>query len=309
MRPCPVCGSTDANVIMAFTPEGLARVNESYTAETIRSIIAGEEEGLRYSRCLGCGMVYAQHRWSETILKNIYSRGIDHRVSRAKSASVVKRESLVRLWLYISRVLRLVKYDAASPLSVCDYGCGWGDLLDVLSGVGTKTVGFELDEEKVTHARSNGHSIVTSEKELESEGPFDVIVMNSVLEHLSDVSGVMEYSKELLNPNGILVVTTMDYRIRFLRRNALRLQNGKPALTKSLNPIEHVNVFDYRTLMRLLNDGGFKLITTALSLRIADGFFLSNIRSAVTVINSIERLLTCCFTGSDLGITVFAQKK
>ena len=305
-RPCPVCDSCDAHVIMNFSPDLLAEVNRTYDLKTLKEVCEGIEDHITYSRCDRCGMVYCQNVWDDAILARVYEDTIDHTQSKAKTTTLEKRMYVVRIWLNILRVLRINGTDIFEDFKLIDFGCGWGDFLDVADGYGVTAIGYDTDRRKTALAVERGHRIVSTLDELRSAGPFDVFVMNSVLEHLFDVSELMNLAREILKPRGLFVSTVMDYRRGFIRRNCRRLKNGLPASTKNLNPLEHVNVYDYRSSLATLQKYGFEFFSTGHALNFVDMPGLRGKTGPLRTANRIEALLSKIFTSRGVGITVYA---
>lgn len=108
----------------------------------------------------------------------------------------------------VKRVLGLL--DLPRMPSVLDAGCGTGGTLPMLSGLG-KVVGLELDDgaAQVAITRHAGklcrgglpHDMPFSEQ------TFDLIVLLDVLEHIDDDLSAMMTVKNLLRPNGYLILT------------------------------------------------------------------------------------------------------
>ncbi len=270
----------------------LSEMNPSYGAAAPDEALEGMEHLLTYSRCTSCGMVYCANVWDENLLQNVYERVIDHARSKATILTATVRAWHAQMWADILRVLHLLGGERLEDLKLMDYGCGWGDFLDVVDGFGVLALVYEIDGTKIQHARERGLPVTAGISSLKSFGPADVFVMIAVLEHLQHPGVALALAKELLRPNGALVVSVMDYRPGFIRRNINRTRKGLPALTQHLNPVEHVNIFDYDSLMSLLKRRRFELVSTAASLRITD---LPNTRFKMPFIkaaNRIEKLST-----------------
>jgi SAM-dependent methyltransferase len=93
---------------------------------------------------------------------------------------------------------------------VLEVGCGGGQLLLNLRDVGWQATGLEIDEHAVRAARAHGLNvfqggIATTEI---SETGFDLIILNHVIEHLSDPVGCLRKCAAMLVPNGRLVIVT-----------------------------------------------------------------------------------------------------
>jgi len=261
---------------------------------------------MTYSRCLNCKMVYCETIWDDDLLRNVYEKVIDHRKSRAGTLSIATRIWRLEIWANILRILFLSGRKELANLKLIDYGCGWGDFLDVVNGYGIDVIGYEVDRIKIEHLRERGHPVAVEIAELKSFGPFDVFVMLSVLEHLQDPGSALRLAKELLKPNGLLVLSVMDYRSKYIEKNARRLRRGLPPLTRNLNPVEHVNVFDYNSLMSLLKRYDFKLIATGLSLRATNLPGMRNRMSFIRCVNVVERFAAKIVRQKELPITAYS---
>jgi len=307
-RPCPLCDSSNAEIIMKFTPELLTEVNPTYDIKVLKKAIVGKEELVTYSRCRKCKMVYCENVWDDEILRLVYDNVIDHDRSRQKILDIEKRTSIHRLWINILRVLKLSGRKKLENLKEIDFGCGWGDFMDVVSGYGVDVIGFDGDSKKTSLPKKQGHRVAESIEELKTFGPVDVFVMISVLEHLQDINSIFKLARELLKKNGLLVFTVMDYRAGYIQKNVKRLKNNQPALTKNLNPIEHVNVYDFNSVMATLKKYNFTFISTGTVLYLTDTIFTRNRRSLINLFNCFEKLASKLITDREFGITVFSTK-
>lgn len=84
-------------------------------------------------------------------------------------------------------------------------------------------------------------------EQLESHG-YDLIIVSHVLEHLDDPVATLEKCKELLNPEGVLLVEVPDERTRLVNS----MLGGKTGLQY------HVGHFSCRSLSRAINSAGLK---------------------------------------------------
>jgi len=81
------------------------------------------------------------------------------------------------------------------------------------------------------------------------------------------------------------------------------------ALTRNLNPVEHVNVYDYKSVMATLKRFNFELISTNAALYLSDLFILRNNLFLIRFLIKMELLTTKVITGKPLGITVYTLNK
>jgi len=305
-RKCPVCDSNDADIIMRFTPELLSAVNQIYTLWELKNAVKGKENLLTYSKCKRCKMIYCQNIWDDLTLRQVYQNSIDHAKSKDKILSLQKRLELTRFWNNILRILILSGKKRFNGLKVIDYGCGWGDFSELAQGFGVDVLGYDEDTIKIEFFKKRGLKVATNIDELKSFGPVDVFAMISVLEHLQDVEYTLNLAKELLRPNGLLVFFVMDFRSKYINKNVKKLKNSLPALTKILNPVEHVNIYDYKSVRSTLKRYNFDFISTGLALNLTEPFLIRNSMFILNTLNKIEWLSARIITGKGLGISVYA---
>jgi 2-polyprenyl-3-methyl-5-hydroxy-6-metoxy-1,4-benzoquinol methylase len=137
-----------------------------------------------------------------------------------------------------------------------DVGCGTGEFLEAVRRGGWQVDGLERDEKASTWARENyGLSVRTGNvQDIPGDaGPFDVITMWHVVEHLYDPAGVVRRLLSLLEKDGFLLIAVPNI-------------GGIDAMVYGANWIaldtpRHVNHFTADTLTRLLTDAGFTSIS------------------------------------------------
>jgi 2-polyprenyl-3-methyl-5-hydroxy-6-metoxy-1,4-benzoquinol methylase len=304
-----VCDGSEAAVIMRFTPELLSEVNSTYRLEVFREAVKGKEEFLTYSKCRICGMVYCENVWDDDTLRKVYSDTIDHVKSKDIILLINKRASLARIWANILRTLKLLGTEKLGDLKIIDFGCGWGDFLDTAEGYGVNIIGYDTDSKKTALATERGHKIVEDIDEVKSFGPVDVVVMFSVLEHLQDVESSLNLVKELLKPRGLFVFSVMDYRSMYIKKNVRRLKNNLPALTKYLNPVEHVNLYNYKAVISTVKNYKFDFVSSDCALSITDFYKMRNSMGAIKFFNWLEWLSTKVIVWAELAITAYVVNK
>jgi SAM-dependent methyltransferase len=86
------------------------------------------------------------------------------------------------------------------------------------------------------------------------EEKFDVVMLISVLEHLSAPGVILESAREMLKPSGVLIVNVPTWRGKaFLEFSAFRL-----GLSPKVEMDDHKMYYDKRDLWPLLVRAGFK---------------------------------------------------
>jgi 2-polyprenyl-6-hydroxyphenyl methylase / 3-demethylubiquinone-9 3-methyltransferase len=101
-------------------------------------------------------------------------------------------------------------------LDIIDVGCGGGLVTEPLARLGANIVGLEAEDKIVDvalqHAMEQGLQIdyVCSAVEEYQAKKFDVVLALEIVEHVSDVSLFLESCANLLNDNGVLIVSTLN---------------------------------------------------------------------------------------------------
>lgn len=101
----------------------------------------------------------------------------------------------------------------SSP-ALLDVGCAYGPFLKEADETGFRVTGIDVAETAVQYVRDTlGFTAYHSSFEAFDAGPdsFDVITMWYVVEHFSDTEAVLKKAARLLNPGGILALSTPNF--------------------------------------------------------------------------------------------------
>jgi SAM-dependent methyltransferase len=134
---------------------------------------------------------------------------------------------------------------------VLDIGFGDAGFLENARAAGWAVVGTDLDPAVVRSARARGFDARLGTVD-EAHGPFDVITMSHVIEHLHDPVGVLHSCYELLSPGGMLWLETPN--IDAVGRRKFRRH------WRGLEPPRHLVLFNRASLKQALRDAGFSYI-------------------------------------------------
>lgn len=109
-----------------------------------------------------------------------------------------------------------------SPLAgkkIADIGCGGGILAHSMAQRGADVLGVDMGEENIAaakvHAQKTGTDIgfecvLVETLAKERAGQFDVVTCMEMLEHVPDPQSVIKACQQLLKPNGLLVMSTIN---------------------------------------------------------------------------------------------------
>jgi 2-polyprenyl-3-methyl-5-hydroxy-6-metoxy-1,4-benzoquinol methylase len=128
---------------------------------------------------------------------------------------------------------------------VLDVGCGTGFLLEQLAGRGFRGIGVDLSPESVEHANRRLAEIGAADRLTAQvgsayeppDGPFDLIALTDVLEHLEDPRRCLAALRAQLAPDGLLVISTPNRRSLPGARRWLA-EHGVPGIRLNLAPID-----------------------------------------------------------------------
>lgn len=136
-----------------------------------------------------------------------------------------------------------------------DIGCGLGYFLDVAQDVGFEVAGVEFNPGAVRAIREK-YAFLVHEGAVETmpaeSGPFDVITMFDVIEHLHDPLTTLEHLYKLLRPGGGVAISTMDSESFASRLLGKRLEDFRRTR-------EHLYFFSRETITKILESRGFNV--------------------------------------------------
>jgi 2-polyprenyl-3-methyl-5-hydroxy-6-metoxy-1,4-benzoquinol methylase len=118
--------------------------------------------------------------------------------------------------LDVAEELRSVLAVDLKGLRVLDVGCAYGSFAVEFAKLGCHVVGIDINDKwlKLAEANARGEADCTflkidassyrARKDLKAYGPFDIVVVNDVFEHIFDTAGLLENLKALMRPGARL---------------------------------------------------------------------------------------------------------
>ncbi len=222
-RACPVCSVDDGGEIF-------------------------RKQGFPHQRCGTCGMVYVNPILGEDRLASFY-----------QSEESWTRVLMNRTQMDLDRKrfdygLDLIREFAKDRGRLLDIGCGPGLFLETARERGWETLGLEFNQWCLDHLAENGQECL--EVPLGESGLPDnhcgCVTMWDVLEHIADPGAVIDDTRRVLAPEGILLIQVPN--IEALVNRILHEKAG------TFGGHSHVNFFSRDTLSRLLTDRGFEIL-------------------------------------------------
>ena len=157
--------------------------------------------------------------------------------------------------LQARRLVRLVEQFRPAPGRLLDVGAGIGLLLDEAEKRGFSAVGVEPSRWLAARAGERGlevHCGVLPHKDV--AGPFDAVCLIDVIEHVSDPVGLLRTIRDVMAPDGKLVMVTPDVKSVMARLMGKNWWHFRAA---------HIGYFDKTTLERACHSAGLRPIYTS----------------------------------------------
>jgi SAM-dependent methyltransferase len=197
--------------------------------------------------CHGCGLVFTNPLPTQEELAQFYSPsgewGQTHTPADADASPRDRKKRGRGRWLKQFDVIRDELSVTTPPpgARVFDYGCGSGRDLDVLQECGWETWGLETtsDEAFERHRRLQ---IVPDEP------TFDLVIVNHVLEHVTNPLGLLRQLARACRVGGYLLVGVPRFDTLPIHRDYNYVINGRA----------HVTAYTPDSLMGLLARAGFR---------------------------------------------------
>lgn len=201
-----------------------------------------ECDGLAVVKC-SCGMIYPNPRLSPDEINKGYNSnrlsGVDDylEVADGNKHDFRKRFDLIEEYSHIGDML--------------DVGCNIGSAMDVAESRGWVCSGIDVNKKAVQVAREKGLNVGVGQLR-DSEGSYDLIFMNDVIEHVANPRKELGLAKKLLKEEGLLYISTPDGGSLMAG-----LSRGR---WLHLKPRQHLYIFNRDNLREMLEEEGFEVL-------------------------------------------------
>jgi len=257
---CPMCGGADWSI-----------------AHAGRDWAMGGSQGVQVVRCKQCGLNFTNPRPDAEHLVRYYDAAY---APYLRQRGEIERKSwlstVVRTWVLaaaygapqskprglaagVAGLVSFIKpaehFGFGVPYHgrgrLLDFGCGNGTFLRRMKAIGWDPIGIDFSAEAVAAVKASGIQAIQGtlpHPSLEA-GSFDVVTMRSSLEHVGDPRAILAAARDLLRPEGRLVIQVPNFHsweIEYF---------GDAAL--SLDLPRHLIHFTPKTLAEMLAACGF----------------------------------------------------
>jgi SAM-dependent methyltransferase len=246
MRICPHCGSSKQTPLFELETEQFCSVNWTYSSNYRELLGIPEDVVFPIDRCLSCGFVYSRLLPSSDFLSCVYEKVISKEGCLEGSQNAL---SYARRMQYIATLLEMVTEEM--DLKALDFGCGLGISLRLLSVAGIQTIGFDPSQLRSTYVKDAGCLLANNESDLKRYAPYDIVICDNVLEHVPEPHATVSLLASFCREGALLYVSVPSYEEEFILKQLDAIKNKLP-VDMTLNPWEHLNYFDLRSLDKLM---------------------------------------------------------
>lgn len=161
---------------------------------------------------------------------------------------------------------RIASFCSVDGRKVLEVGSGWGGICVEFAHAGSIVTGIEPDEEELQISKLLDQIEDTGIDFIHGYGEnlpfvdnsFDIIICNSVIEHVANVSKVISEMVRVLKPGGVIYLNTINYLFpfeghykiffpplfpKFLAKIYLRLRGRNPNFIKNINYVTTFRIF------------------------------------------------------------------
>lgn len=239
---CNLCGACD---VIEIIPSTLTPAHTVGPYDAFRCTSSGYGEHGPIVRCRRCGLVYAAPRPEAQEVLDLYAAVED-------PLYIAEREG--RILTFEHHLKPMERFTGpANGRRLLDVGAYTGVFVEIAARHGWEAWGVEPSAWAVNEARSNGLQMIlgTLESTELSKGSYAVVTMWDVIEHVADPLGTLRAAWQVLEPDGCLIVHTMDLHSLFARLMGRRW----PWFMEM-----HLYYFTRKTLRAMLEKAGFTII-------------------------------------------------
>jgi len=233
-RPCPCCGGLEARTFD----------RSSRDADQEHAIV----------RCPTCALVFVDPVPRSAVTHAAYGAAYYEPWRERR-----EEQARIRMW---RRRLRLLEARRGRG-ALLDVGCGDGLFLKVARDAGWSVDGIEFSPEGARRSSQRlGRPVAVGDLAAVSglRGPFDVVTLWHVLEHLVSPSSLLDAARVRLRPGGLLVAAVPNLD-NLPMRAAYRVARGRPLpLYEEGSREPHLSHFSPVTLRKVLRRRGFEAI-------------------------------------------------
>ena len=216
--------------------------------------------------CDICGLVFQRDVPNDLLMEKLYGKWIDPKTALSQHREA---DGLACYSRYAQEVMQIISCfgETPAPLSLLDFGMGWGSWALMAKAFGCDAYGTELSSERVEYARANGIKVITWDEIPKHR--FDFINAEQVFEHIPGPLVTLRHLAGALKGNGMLRISVPDGSDveRRLKKMDWAAPKGSRDSLNPVAPLEHINCFRRSSLARMAREAGMEEVTIPLSVQ------------------------------------------
>lgn len=262
---CPVCNSNDLKSIFkrSYNEEFIGKyMSVAYQGNADIGFLRSTNTDFEILKCNKCTLAFQKNVLQNDKLIELYDKWIDPKLAEEWR----NNGDLFGITLTNLKILKFAKRyhkKAPSKITVLDYGAGLGDFLVLAKNMGfNSSYALEYSLERIRVLKDKGISVIDNN---DHKSEFDLIVVNQVLEHLTDPVNTLKDIYSRLNNNGIAFFAVPNCpEIEQQLRRTINITDEnelhRVLLDASVVAFQHINYFNNRNFKKMINNCGYEIV-------------------------------------------------
>ena len=211
--------------------------------------------------CRDCGLLFADCDVTEEYIDSLYaSESVEWQKEFTGASAEIGVSRVAEFRTLARRMFDIKPWTSEQPAKILDFGCQTGEFNEVAKSIASvDPYGVELSQDYAEHAAKRWGNDHVHVGHLETApftpGMFDYISAQEVLEHLCDPLAVARKLRELIKPDGLLLVSvpSADY---FVLKKRLYDAAGRRG-----QALVHTHIFNFTpaSMRKMLASAGFEV--------------------------------------------------
>ncbi len=232
---CPACKSKNSKNILSINKERILRFLNSYYKKDLNQLISNYEYILK--KCINCNFIY-----QEFVLDNLSTKYFYENIEKNHPGNL-KKFGYENKNLKFADIIKKNFFENKT-IDILDFGSGYTNYPKKNDSLRFFTYDIASD--------SPDDNFTPFDKLIHKK--FDLILLNQVLEHVTDPIQIIEDLSNYLKPNGILKIEFPSSNLINYKLFLTSLFGIKKNIIHEVFPIEHINCFSEESMSILFRN-------------------------------------------------------
>lgn len=252
IKNCKICSKKGKTIFkIKFNHKDIIKFfNSEYDKKTSRFL--KKKIGNKYfilKKCIDCDFIWQENTPKENFLKKIYDNIIDPTDSLRKS----KKINSSQIKFFQNEIFYFQNLLKKKNLNVLDFGAGWGNWLISIQKYCSNVYATELSLVRKKYLINNNIKVINLNKKKNYINYFDIVRLEQVLEHVTNLNKIVLTIKKIMKKGSILSIGVPNGKY-VIKNERIIIKKGP------IQPLEHLNCFNNKSLKILFDRHGFKAI-------------------------------------------------